>query len=432
MADGQGPVGGGLVPRMILSDSLEPVSNPGQSDTIQHPVGVAESRVMKFASAGNQESQTKSAIREAAMAIERQLSGQTPDLAFVFVTHHHTTDPGFGRQLYAALGAKVMVGCTAESVASNGLEYENGPAISVWAACLPGCHLDAFHISFRRTPDGLLAIGAPSAEEATPSPRAAFLLGDPFSCSVDSMLSHFGEEFDDLPVLGGMASGASAPGENRLFFNDGEYDHGAVGVVIGGPVAIRTVVSQGCRPIGKPFVVTRANRNIVAELGGRPALEQINALYREAEPGDQQLIQKGLHLGLAMTEYRESFGRGDFLIGNIVGADRETGAVALGNLVRTGQTVQFHVRDASTADEDLRTLLSSSLESGPARGGLLFSCNGRGTRMFPKPHHDATAIRDLAGEIPLAGFFAQGELGPVDGQNYIHGFTASVALFGAE
>jgi small ligand-binding sensory domain FIST len=177
--------------------------------------------------------------------------------------------------------------------------------------------------------------------------------------------------------------------------------------------------------------VTRSNRNIVNELGGRPALEQLNTLYRDSGPAEQQLIQKGLHLGLAMSEYRESFGRGDFLIGNIVGADRETGAVALGNLVRTGQTVQFHVRDASTADEDLRTLLSGSLESGPASGGLLFSCNGRGTRMFPKPHHDATAIRDLAGEIPLAGFFAQGELGPIDGQNYIHGFTASVALFGA-
>ena len=364
------------------------------------------------------------------MAVEQQLSGQTPDLAFVFVTHHHTTDPGFGRQLYAALGSRVLVGCTAESVASNGHEYENGPAIAVWAACLPGCGIDAFHIAFERTLDGLLATGAPSAEAATSSPRAAFLLGDPFSCSVDSMLAHFGAEFPGLPVLGGMASGASAPGENRLFVNDGEYDHGCVGVVVGGPVSIRSVVSQGCRPIGKPFVVTRANRNMVVELGGRPALEQLNTIYRDSDPVDQQLIQKGLHVGLAMSEYKESFGRGDFLIANVVGADRESGAIALGNLVRTGQTVQFHVRDAGTADEDLRSLLSSSLESGPASGGLLFSCNGRGTRMFPAPHHDASTIREVAGLIPLAGFFAQGELGPIAGQNYIHGFTASVAIFG--
>jgi len=394
--------------------------------------GFSESSEMRFASAGNQESNTPRAIREAAMVVEEQLSGQTPDLAFVFVTHHHTTDPGFGRKLHEALGSRVLVGCTAESVASNGHEYENGPAIAVWAACLPGCGIDPFHIAFERTLDGLLATGAPSAEAATADLRAAFLLGDPFSCSVDSMLAHFAAEFPGLPVLGGMASGASAPGENRLFLNDGEYDHGSVGVVVGGPVSIRSVVSQGCRPIGKPFVVTRANRNMLVELGGRPALEQLNNIYRDSEPADQQLIQKGLHVGLAMSEYKESFGRGDFLIANVVGADRESGALAIGNLVRTGQTIQFHVRDATTADEDLRTLLSSSLAAGPAGGGLLFSCNGRGTRMFPAPHHDATTIRDVAGVIPLAGFFAQGELGPVAGQNYIHGFTASVALFGAE
>ena len=191
--------------------------------------GFSESSEMRFASAGNQESNTKKAIREAAMAVEQQLSGQTPDLAFVFVTHHHTTEPGFGRQLYAALGSRVLVGCTAESVASNGHEYENGPAIAIWAACLPGCGVDAFHIAFERTLDGLLATGAPSAEAVTSDSRAAFLLGDPFSCSVDSMLAHFGAEFPGLPVLGGMASGASAPGENRLFVNDGEYDHGSVG-----------------------------------------------------------------------------------------------------------------------------------------------------------------------------------------------------------
>ena len=365
------------------------------------------------------------------MAVEEQLSGQRPDLAFVFVTPHHTIEPEFGRQLHEALGARVLVGCTAESVASNGHEYENGPAVALWAACLPQCNIEAFHIAFERTQDGLLATGAPSSEDATLTPRAAFLLGDPFSCSVDSMLAHFAAEFPGLPVLGGMASGASAPEQNRLFLNDVEYDHGAVGVVVGGPVSIRSVVSQGCRPIGKPFVVTRANRNMIAELGGRPALEQLNNIYRDSEPVDQQLIQKGLHVGLAMSEYKESFGRGDFLIANVVGADRESGAVAIGNLVRTGQTVQFHVRDATTADEDLRSLLASSLVHGPASGGLLFSCNGRGTRMFPAPHHDACTIRDVAGVIPLAGFFAQGELGPVAGQNYIHGFTASVALFGA-
>ena len=385
---------------------------------------------MRFASAGNQIHNTRHAVGEAVASIEKQLDGQTPDLVFVFVSPHHTIDPGVGRLLFDAIKSRVLIGCTAESVAANGHEYENGPSIAVWAASLPGCGVDAFHIAFERTLDGLLATGAPSAEVVAPASRAAFLLGDPFSCSVDSLLAHFSTEFPSLPVLGGMASGASAPGENRLFLNDGEYDHGCVGVVIGGPVSIRSVVSQGCRPIGKTFVVTRANRNMLVELGGRPALEQLNTLYRDSQPADQQLIQRGVHVGLAMSEYKESFERGDFLIANVIGADRESGALALGNLIRTGQTMQFHVRDASTASEDLRSLLASSLQAGPAAGGLLFSCNGRGTRMFPSPHHDANAIQDVAGSIPLAGFFAQGELGPVAGQNYIHGFTASVALFG--
>ncbi len=386
---------------------------------------------MRFASAGNQIHNTRHAVHEAVASIQQQLAGKVPDLAFVFVSPHHVTDPGFGRMLFDAMKSRVLVGCTAESVTANGLEYENGPSIAVWAATLPGCGVDAFHIAFERTLDGLLATGAPSAEVVAGSPRAAFLLGDPFSCSVDSLLAHFATEFPGLPVMGGMASGASAPGENRLFLNDGEYDHGAAGVVIGGPVSIRSVVSQGCRPIGQPFIVTRANRNMLVELGGRPALEQLNTLYRDSEPADQELIKRGVHVGLAMSEYKESFARGDFLIANVIGADRESGALALGNLIRTGQTMQFHVRDASTADEDLRSLLASSLAAGPAAGGLLFSCNGRGTRMFPAPHHDANAIQDVAGTIPLAGFFAQGELGPVAGQNYIHGFTASVALFGA-
>ncbi len=386
---------------------------------------------MRFASAGNQVHETRQAVREAVASIDQQLAGQPADLAFVFVSPHHTTDPGFGRHLFESLKSRVLVGCTAESVAANGHEYENGPSIAVWVASLPGCGVDAFHIAFERTLDGLLATGAPSADIVAASPRAAFLLGDPFSCSVDSMLAHFAAEFPGLPVLGGMASGASAPGENRLFLNDGEYDHGSVGVVVGGPVSIRSVVSQGCRPIGQHFVVTRANRNMLVELGGRPALEQLNTLYRDSSPADQLLIQRGVHVGLAMSEYKDRFERGDFLIANVIGADRESGALALGNLIRTGQTMQFHVRDASTADEDLRSLLSRSLEAGPAAGGLLFSCNGRGTKMFTAPHHDAHAIQDVAGSIPLAGFFAQGELGPVAGQNYIHGFTASVALFGA-
>ncbi|RLS58068.1 MAG: hypothetical protein DWH91_03015 [Planctomycetota bacterium] len=384
---------------------------------------------MRFASTGNQLPTMTDAVTEAVSQLRQQLQGAEPDLVFFFATPHHGTSPGIGGQLQMALGARVVLGCTAESVLANHEEYENGPALSVWAAVLPGSMIEAFHITFERTPDGLLATGAPSAETLDQTPRAAILLGDPFTCPVDSLLGHFAAEIPGLPVLGGMASGASAPGENRLYLNDQEYDHGVVGVVLGGAIQIRSVVSQGCRPVGQPYVVTRSNRNVIQELGGRPALEQLNQLYRESSPEVRHLIQQGIHVGIAISEFRERFERGDFLIANFVGADREHGSMAIGHLIRTGQTVQFHVRDANTADEDLRSLLTQALAGGAVTGGLLFSCNGRGTRLFATPHHDARTIQELAGGVPLAGFFAQGELGPVAGRNYIHGYTASLALF---
>lgn len=384
---------------------------------------------MRFASAGTTTSDTEQALQEVCSEVSRQLDGQPPHLTFLFITAHHALQAGLGERCRQALKTQNLVGCTAESIVAGGMEYENGPAIAIWSAVLPDCAIEPFHVRFERTPDGLLASGAPFAAENASHPRAAFILGDPFSFAVDSMLAHFAEEFSGMPVLGGMASAASAPGENRLYLNGDEHDHGGVGVVIRGPVQIRSVVSQGCRPIGNPLVVTKSNRNVLLELGGRPALEQLNDLYRNATPEEQLLIQRKLHVGLAMSEYREQFRRGDFLIANIVGADRDQGAIAIGNLVRTGQTIQFHVRDSDTADEDLRSLLAQTLETGQPAGGLLFTCNGRGTRLFPNPHHDASTIQSLTGEIPLAGFFAQGEFGPVASRNHIHGFTASIALF---
>tara|TARA_B110000014_G_C19852505_1_gene441723 strand:+ start:92 stop:628 length:537 start_codon:yes stop_codon:yes gene_type:complete len=178
-------------------------------------------------------------------------------------------------------------------------------------------------------------------------------------------------------------------------------------------------------------VVTAAEANVVQALGGRVAMEVLQEMIESLGDSDRQLIGQGLHLGLAMNEYCDTFERGDFLVSNVIGVDREVGAVVIGHPLRIGQTVRFHVRDAVTADEDLVELLVSHRQAGSTtRGALLFSCNGRGTRMFGDPDHDASTIRRELGEIPLAGFFAQGEIGPVGGQNFVHGFTASVACLG--
>jgi small ligand-binding sensory domain FIST len=231
--------------------------------------------------------------------------------------------------------------------------------------------------------------------------------------------------------MGGMASGGRRPGETRLVLDKNELANGAVGVLLQGPIQVRSIVSQGCRPIGQHMIITRAQENIIAELGGQPPLLRLQQLWQELAPREQQLFQQGLHIGRVINEYQGQFQRGDFLVRNVLGLDRESGALAITDNVRVGQTVQFHVRDAETADEDLHAMLQRDITAHSQRpaGALVFTCNGRGTRLFSEPHHDARAVRAEVGPVPLAGFFAMGELGPVGGQNFIHGFTASVVLF---
>jgi small ligand-binding sensory domain FIST len=258
-----------------------------------------------------------------------------------------------------------------------------------------------------------------------------FLLGEPLSTAVDQIIDRLHEELPGVPLIGGMASGGSGPGENCLFHDRQQIGQGAVGVVVRGGPTISTIVSQGCRPIGPNFVVTKSEDNLVYELGGKPCLDQLNEFFAELAPEDQQLLQKGPHLGIVINEYQESFELGDFLIANVVGVQEQSGAIVLGNRVRVGQTVRFHVRDAVTADEELTSLLDRHVVTGPPGGAaLLFSCNGRGTRLFPEQHHDAGLIHRSLNQIPVAGFFAQGELGPIGGRNFIHGYTASIAIFG--
>jgi len=232
-------------------------------------------------------------------------------------------------------------------------------------------------------------------------------------------------------AIGGMAGGGHDEGENRLLLNETVHEGGLVGVAISGNVSVRAVVSQGCRPIGERYVVTKADRNVIHELGGVPALDQLRTMFETLSSHDRNLAQNALHVGVVMDEQRNRFERGDFLVRNLIGADRTSGSLAIGDLLTEGQTVQFHVRDAQSASEDLHLLLAAdrSRHPQPPLGALLFSCCGRGRGLFGRPHHDVTVLRERTGEIPVAGFFAQGEIGPVGGANFLHGYTASIALF---
>jgi small ligand-binding sensory domain FIST len=360
------------------------------------------------------------------------LDGARPDVAFLFASRDHA--PEFDRIVDAVVkgtGSKHIVGCTAESIVAGRREVEESPAISLWCAVLPGARISSFHVEFEETLDGLVCAGLPEPPDNAGQIRAVLALADPFSCPIDHLIDRLAEEFPAVPLIGGMSSGGTAPGENRLAVDGRVHTSGAAGVMLEGGPRIVSVVSQGCRPIGTTYVITRAERNMIAELGGKPALMRLEETYSALTDRDRDLIRRGLHVGVVVDEHRPRFARGDFLICNVLAADRHTGAIAVGRHVRTGQTVQFHIRDAQAADEDLRQLLGDrqSAAFDRASAALMFSCNGRGTRLFESRDHDAGVVCDVCGPIPLAGFFAQGEFGPVGGRNHIHGFTASLALF---
>lgn len=387
---------------------------------------------MPYAASCSRTADTRLALEQVCRESASQLHGQAPDVSFLFASRDHVEGwEQIAESAQAATGSRHILGCTGESIAGGEFEIEKGPALSLWSAVLPGAEIEVFHVEFERTPDGPICSGLPEPPADVADVRSVLLLADPYSCAVDTLISRLADDLPGVPLIGGMASGGAGPGENRLLLDGQGLLTGGVGAILRGGPHVHSIVSQGCRPIGKTFVVTRVENNVILELGGKPALSRLEQTYADLSEEDRHLIRKGLHVGIAMDEFKQAFSRGDFLISNVLGADRESGAVAIGNFVRTGQTVQFHIRDADTADEDLRQMLAArvSLLAGRARGALLFSCNGRGTQLFPTPDHDTGAIQQVCGPLPLAGFFAQGELGPVGNRNYIHGFTASIALF---
>jgi small ligand-binding sensory domain FIST len=386
----------------------------------------------RFAAALSTLEHAHAATGEVSAAAMAQL-GTKPDFAVLFASSHHREALGeIAERICQATNCQSLIGSTGESIVGGDREIEGEPAVSLWLASLPATTVKLMHLEFDSTPDGGSFIGWPAdLAEPWPAGAAMLLLGDPFSFPADELVRRMNEDCPGVPVLGGMASGGASPGENCLVLGNEQFQTGAVAALIHGAVRISSVVSQGCRPIGQPFVVTRAETNIIQELGGVSPLVQLKEMFKTLTDREQQLVRHGLHVGRVLNEYQDQFRRGDFLVRNVIGADPQSGAIAIGDYVRPGQTVQFHVRDEETADEDLRHLLKDSRNSATSqpRGALLFTCNGRGTRLFSSDDHDARCVREALGDIPLAGFFAQGEIGPVAGKNFLHGFTASVAIF---
>ncbi len=368
------------------------------------------------------------------------------DLMVVFLSPHHRDQAQRVRDhLRAHHAPRALLGVTGEGVIGIAREIESDPGIVVLAACLPGVHFTPISL---RAGEWAGALGSPEAWKARlidvpaqqqnddPSTssadlKAVIMLADPFSTPMLKVLDVMDETFPGVPVVGGLASAVMQPNANRLLLDEQVHADGLVGVAIHGPVQVDTIVSQGCRPIGKPWVITKAVRNIVMELGGKQALQVIHEVVTELSEADRKLVEaNGLLVGRVINEYKDRFGRGDFLVRNILGVDREKGYLAVADpQVRIGQTIQFQLRDQQTAIDDFELLLEAQAIAGDVQGALLFSCNGRGSKLFTTPNTDACLISKMLGAVPLAGFFAGGEFGPVGARNYVHGHTACLALF---
>ncbi|HEX2054582.1 MAG TPA: FIST N-terminal domain-containing protein [Actinomycetota bacterium] len=357
------------------------------------------------------------------------LDGAKPDLAFVFVSAAYGTEvEQIVSVLAPRLAGAVLLGCTTQASIGEDREVEIGPAVSLWVASLPEATLRPFEVSFQNTPDGQALVGFPLVEDSI---KAVFLLADPYTFPTQHLLQNLNDDHPDLPVFGGQASGAGA-GQIALILGDKVLNGGAVGVQIGGSIDIAPLVSQGCKPIGDPFIVTRARGNIIFQLGGKPPLVRLRDIMAKMSREERARAAHNLHLGVVIDERQPDPGPGDFLIRSVLQADPETGAISVGDVVTVGQTVQFQVRDAATADADLRGLLEERLGQMGGRlpvGALLFTCNGRGSNMFGQPDHDVGVIRDNVPGMPVAGMFCGGEIGPIGGKNFLHGYTASLALF---
>jgi len=381
---------------------------------------------------------TISGVVEEICAQLHQFSTARPDLLTVFFSPDFLEQADeISEALRSRLQPRCLMGCCGESIIGTGREIEQRPAISVLAGSLPGSTMTPMHLQFERSADGNAIVGWPEefdsvlALDSAAATSSLILLADPFSFPTDVLLERINEDWPHVRISGGVASGCPAPGDARILLNERVHTEGAVAIHMSGQPKQSTIVSQGCRPIGQPLVITQAEQNEICQLGGRPALLQLKEIFDRLPTSDQQKVQSGLHIGRVVNEYQDDFEQGDFLIRNVMGIDPQSGRIAVGDYFRAGQTVQFQIRDEASADAEMAQLLVAKKKDNamvPA-AGLLFSCNGRGTRMFSVDHHDAGLIQQKLGEIPLAGFFAAGEIGPVGGKNYLHGFTASLLLF---
>lgn len=390
---------------------------------------------MKWASAVARDASIEAAVGEAVASAMSSLGASRADLVVAFVSapfaEEYDKVPGLVR---AATGGGVLIGCSAGGVIGGGSEIEHAPAVAIALADLPGVDITPFHIDGQSVPqdadrDGWeRAVRCPLGE--APS---IVVLPDPFSCPADRVLAGLDVAYPGGAKIGGLASGSQRPGGNRLYLGPNSYASGAVGIALTGNLRVDTVVAQGCRPIGEPMFVTGCRDNLLIELDGRPAVDVLRGLYETLPAHDREVFRHSLFLGLVMNEKRQSYGHGDFLVRNLLGIGEDSRAIAVGAMLHENLVVQFHLRDRRTSAADLDAMLeryAAGVRGRPPSGALLFSCLGRGAGLYGEADHDSRAFRSHVGEVPLGGFFCNGEIGQVQGRTFLHGYTSAFGMFG--
>lgn len=381
------------------------------------------------------------AFQLACQDITTQLGSEKADLALVFVSSDYRAAViDLWPRLSHDLPARIVLGCSGGGVIGAGREIEEEPAVSITVGVLPGVEIIPFHMVHENLPD---ADAGPRAwrdlMKTTPEVQPHFIiLSDPFSFETDALVAGLDFAFPQSTKVGGLSSGGRGPNENLLLFGERILSKGAIGAAISGDIAVEVIVAQGCRPIGEPLTVTGADENILVSVNNQPPLSYLQDLFEKLSPRDQELLQNSLFLGLLMDPLNLTPKKGSFLIRNIIGVDQANGFLGVGAPLRVGQTVQFQLRDATTSSDDLKLMMtrsgSASLKEAllqkPARAGaVLFSCLGRGKRLYGEPNHDSKIVKSFVGDIPIGGFFCNGEIGPVGGKTYLHGYTSSIAVF---
>lgn len=384
---------------------------------------------MRWAAAESRQEEPAAAATAVAESLAASLGEGPVDLVLAFMTAELT---GGAEEIAAALKQRLAPGCLAAvsggSVIGAEREIEAGPALTAVAARLPGVEVKPFILVAASWGDAAddpaeFARNTPGAENA----ELVLLFADPFSLDTDRVLRAFHRHARGVRVVGGVASAGARPGANALVLNDWVSHEGGIGIALRGALRADVVVSQGCRPIGPPLLVTKVDANLVLELDGQPALERTEQVLRDLPESEREVLRNGLYVGRPAKG--GAAGRGDWLIRNLMGANRDRGALAVADLMAENETVRLHVRDAASATEDLELLLAPQEFDSKATGALLFSCNGRGRRFFGKPDRDIVTLQTaLGGSVPAAGFFCAGEIGPVGERNFVHGHTASIAI----